>query len=90
MLKEIRSLKDSITQEELECLRSKMATAAMIGAERPGGRMQRLGRLWTMTGAYQPLEDELAKIESITLDSLRELCDRYPIEKCTLGKMIPA
>ncbi len=90
MLKEIRSLKDSITQEELECLRSKMATAAMVGAERPGGRMQRLGRLWTMTGAYQPLEDELAKIESITLDSLRELCDQYPIEKCTLGKMIPA
>jgi len=89
-LKQIRALKDSITQEELECLRSKMATAAMVAAERPGGRMQRLGRLWTMTGEYQPLEDELEKIESITLDSLRSLCDQYPIDKCTLGKMIPA
>lgn len=90
MLKEIRGLKDLITQEELECLRSKMATAAMVGAERPGGRMQRLGRLWTMTGAYQPIEDELERIEAISLDSLRELCDAFPIEQCTLGKMIPA
>lgn len=90
MSSEIRGLKDSITQDELKCLRSKMATAAMVAAERPGDRMQRLGRLWTMTGQYQPLEDELAKIESITLESLRELCDTYPIDTCTLGKMIPA
>ena len=90
MLKEIRGLRDSITQDELACLRSKMATAAMVAAERPGDRMQRLGRLWTMTGKYQPLEDELAKIESITIDDLRDLCDRYPIDQCTLGKMIPA
>lgn len=90
MAREIRALKDSITQDELVCLRSKMATAAMVAAERPGGRMQRLGRLWTMTGQYQPLEDELAKIESITIDDLRDLCDRYPIDRCTLGKMIPA
>ena len=89
MLKEIRGLKDSITQDELVCLRSKMATAAMVAAERPGDRMQRLGRLWTMTGQYQPLEDELAKIESITIDDLRDLCDRYPIDRCTLGKLIP-
>jgi predicted Zn-dependent peptidase len=90
MRKEIRGLKDSITQDELVSLRSKMATAAMVAAERPGDRMQRLGRLWTMTGAYQPLEDEMSKIEAISIDSLRALCDQYPIDNCTLGKMIPA
>jgi predicted Zn-dependent peptidase len=89
MSKEIRGLKDSITHDELVGLRSKMATAAMVAAERPGDRMQRLGRLWTMTGQYLPLEDELAKIESITIEDLRDLCDRYPIDRCTLGKMIP-
>ncbi|MCR9076379.1 MAG: hypothetical protein NXI07_10120, partial [bacterium] len=85
MSNEIRGLKDSITQ-----IWSKMATAAMIAAERPGDRMQRLGRLWTMTGQYMPLEEELDKIESITIDSLRELCDRYSIDRCTLGRIIPA
>lgn len=88
--KEVRSLKDTITQDDLECLRSKMGTAATIGSERPGDRMQRLGRLWTMTGEYQPLEDELAKIESVTIDDLKAVCDQYPIDRCTLGRMIPA
>lgn len=90
MSTEIRGLKDSITQDELVSLRSKMATAAMVAAERPGDRMQRLGRLWTMTGQYMPLEEELNKIESITIESLKELCDQYPIDRCTLGRMIPA
>ena len=89
MSKEIRSLKDTITQDDLECLRSKMGTAATIGSERPGDRMQRLGRLWTMTGQYQPLEDELAKIQAVTIDDLRAVCDAYPIDHCTLGRMIP-
>lgn len=86
---QIRSLRDTITHDDLVCLRSKMATAAMVGSERPGDRMQRLGRLWTMTGRYSPLEEELAKIEAITIDDLREVCDQYPIDRCTLGRMVP-
>jgi predicted Zn-dependent peptidase len=86
---EIRNLKDTITQEDLEGLRSKMATAATIGSERPGDRMQRLGRLWTMTGTYLPLEDELAKIESVTIDDLKAVCDAYPLDRCTLGRLVP-
>jgi len=89
MSKEIRSLKDTITINDLEGLRSKMATAATIGSERPGDRMQRLGRLWTMTGEYLPLEDELAKIGSVTIDDLKAVCDAYPIDRCTLGRLIP-
>jgi len=89
MSNEIRSLKDSITDDDLAGLRSKMATAATIGSERPGDRMQRLGRLWTMTGKYLPLEDELAKIGSVTIDDLKAVCDAYPLDRCTLGRLIP-
>lgn len=89
MSNEIRSLKDTITQEDLAGLRSKMATGATIGSERPGDRMQRLGRLWTMTGEYLPLEAELAKIESVTINDLKAVCDAYPIDRCTLGRLIP-
>jgi len=87
--KEIRSLKDTITEDDLIGLRSKMATAAMIGSERPGDRMQRLGRVWTMTGEYQPLDEELAKIGAVTVDDLKAVCDAYPIDRCTLGRLIP-
>jgi len=87
--KEIRSLKDTITEDDLIGLRSKMATAAMIGSERPGDRMQRLGRVWTMTGEYQPLDEELAKIGAVTVDDLKAVCDAYPIDRCTLGRLLP-
>jgi len=89
MSEEIRSLKDTMTDDDLVGLRSKMATAATIGSERPGDRMQRLGRLWTMTGQYLPLEEELAKIEAVTLDDLKAVCDAYPLDRCTLGRMLP-
>ncbi len=89
ILKEIRSLKDTITEKDLSGLRSKMATAATIGSERPGDRMQRLGRLWTMTGEYLPLEDELAKIEAVTIDDLLAVNDAYPFDRCTLGRLLP-
>ncbi|MEX0876782.1 MAG: pitrilysin family protein [Phycisphaerales bacterium] len=89
MSEQIRGLRDSITHDDLVCLRSKMATGAMVGSERPGDRMQRLGRLWTMTGQYMPLEEELEKIESITIDDLRAVCDQYPIDRCTLGRLVP-
>ena len=86
---EIHSLKDSLSDDDLSGLRSKMATAAVMGSERPNDRMQRLGRLWTMTGTYLPLEDELKKIESVSVDDLKAVADAYPIDRCTLGKLIP-
>lgn len=90
IVKEIRGLRDSLDVSDLEKLRSKMVTASTLGSERPGDRMQRLGRLWTMTGKYLPLEDELAQIASVTIDDLRAVCDAYPLESCTVGKMMPA
>ena len=87
--KEIKALPDGLCEDELAGLRSKMATAATIGSERPSDRMQRLGRLWTMTGSYLPLEDELAKIQAVTINDLKELCSSYPLDRCTLGKLIP-
>lgn len=86
---EIKSLRDSLEESDLEKLRSKMVTSSTLGSERPNDRMQRLGRLWTMTGRYMPLEDELKLISSVTLDDLRSVCDAYPLSNCTLGKMLP-
>ncbi|MBL4592164.1 MAG: insulinase family protein [Phycisphaerales bacterium] len=87
---EIKGLKDSLQESDLEKLRSKMVTASTLGSERPSDRMQRLGRLWTMTGKYMPLEEELALIGLVRVDDLRAICDEFPFDACTLGKMLPA
>lgn len=87
--KEIHGLRDSLDESDLEKLRSKMITSSTLGSERPSDRMQRLGRLWTMTGSYIPLEDELKLISAVTIDDVRAVCDEYPLSSCTLGKLLP-
>lgn len=87
---QIRGLADSVTEDDLERLRSKYATGVTVGGERPADRMQRVGRLWTYLHRHYPLEDELDRINKVRLEDLRELCDAFPLEPSTLGILKPA
>lgn len=87
--RETDSLIDSLTDDDLERLRNKVATGVTLAGERPGGRMQRLGRLWTYLGAYQSLEDELDRINVVTLDDLRAEYEAFPFRPRTIGRIIP-
>ena len=88
--REIAALAGSVTEDDLVRLRSKLATGVTVGSERPGDRMQRLGRLWNSIGEYRPLEDELARINAVTLDDLRSTFEAFPLEPRTLGTLKPA
>ncbi len=87
--REIAQLPDTLTEEDLERVRNKIATAATLSGERPNDRMQRLGRLWTATGGYRTLEQELARIQAVTLDDIRRLCAEFPLDRPTLGRLLP-
>ena len=76
--KELAGLVDSITEDDLVRARSKIATAATLHGELPGGRMRRLGRLWTYTGEYRSLEEELARIDKVSLADLRSIAEAFP------------
>ncbi|MBZ0173557.1 MAG: insulinase family protein, partial [Phycisphaerales bacterium] len=71
---EVRGLADSMTETDLERIRNRVATMATLGGERPGDRMQRIGRQWASLGYHRSLEDELERINAVTLDDLRDLC----------------
>ena len=76
--KEIDGLIDSVTDKDLERLRNKVATGIVLAGERPSGRMQRLGRVWAYLGEYLPLEAELARINAVTLEELRDVWKAFP------------
>lgn len=90
MQRELDSLIDSITPDDLVRLTNKVATGATVGGERPHDRMHRLGRLWTYLERYIPLEDEVDRISSVTLDDLRETHKAFPIRPVTVGRLLPA
>ena len=80
-----------ITEDDLERLRNKTATGVTIGSERPLGRMMRLGRMAMYYGPdeYRTLDEELARIQSVTFDDLRRVYEAYPFKPRTVGRLQP-
>jgi len=87
--REIDSLADSLTEDDLERTRSKFATGITLHGELPAGRMKRLGRMWTYESQYRPLEDELARVNAVTLDELRAVQVAFPLRPIVTGNLTP-
>jgi len=86
---QMASVRDKVQEKDLILLRNKLATAVTLGAERPLDRMHRLGQMWTARAEYRPLEEDLARINSVTMDDIRDLSDTFPLVPKTLGRLTP-
>ncbi len=87
--REVDALVGSLTDDDLQRVRSKIATGATLHGELPSGRMTRLGRMWLTRGEYRSLEDELARINAVTLDDLRAVTNTFPLRPCVTGSLAP-
>jgi len=87
--RDLKNLRDTLCQEDIDRLLNKFVTGATVGGERSHDRMHRLGRQWTYLAEYTPLEEELARISRVTLDELRAVCDEFPIRPITIGRLTP-
>jgi predicted Zn-dependent peptidase len=81
VLRDVRT--DSIRSEELEQARSKMLSRVVRGNERPKGRMQAIGMAWTYQNAYRSVDDDLKAYQEVTLQDVRKVLDRFPIDRVT-------
>jgi predicted Zn-dependent peptidase len=75
--------KNGITAEELNQAKSKVGSRVVRGNERPKGRMQVIGMTWTYLNEYRTVDDELKAFDAVDLKSVREVLERYPINKLT-------
>jgi predicted Zn-dependent peptidase len=73
--------RDGITVEELEQARSKVLSRLVRGSERPKGRLMAVGMNWTYQREYRSVDDELKAFGAVTLDSIRAVLDRYPLDR---------
>ena len=51
--------------------------------------MQRLGRMWTYLESYMTLEEELDRINAVTLKDIREVYEAFPFSPRTFGRLTP-
>lgn len=73
-----------ITAEELEIAKSKIASRLVRRNERPMGRMGAIASAWINNREYDDLDEELARYEAVTEQSIRELLNRFPIDQPTV------
>jgi predicted Zn-dependent peptidase len=72
-----------MTEEELQQAKSKILSRVVRGSERPMGRMQAIGMAWTYLHQYRTVDDDLKAFDAVTLESIREVLDRYPLHQVT-------
>ncbi len=88
ILREVRQ--NGVTDDELRQAKSKIGSRVVRGSERPMGRMQAIGMTWTYLQTYRTVDQELKAFDSVSLKTIREVLDRYPIDRFTtlaLGPM---
>lgn len=88
--RELDSAVRTISEEDLARIRAKAATGVTLAGERPSGRMQRLGRQWMYRAEYTTLEQELERINAVTLSDVRRLLSEFPLHPRTVGRLTPA
>ena len=72
-----------ITDAELQQAKSKIGSRVVRASERPMGRMQAVGMAWTYLKQYRSVDDELKAFDAVSLKSIREVLDRYPVDQFT-------
>jgi predicted Zn-dependent peptidase len=72
-----------IREEELNQARSKVLSRVVRGSERPKGRLMAVGMNWIYQHGYRTVDDELRAFESVTLSAIREVLERYPLDRAT-------
>ena len=86
---ELERVCTAISKKELANARAKIATSVAIAGERPDGRMRRLGSVWLYRGAYASLEEELAQIESLTVEDLLAVARDFPLRPTLRAQVVP-
>ncbi|TWU00070.1 Protease 3 precursor [Botrimarina colliarenosi] len=69
------------TADELSQAKSKIKSRVVLGSERPRSRLFHLGGGWQMRGDYRSLEEELKRLDAVTIDDLMRVAAEHPLDR---------
>jgi len=81
VLEEFHSLKDTVTDRELQRAKNQLKGNIILGLESTSGRMNNIARQEIYYGGYYSPEEVMDEIDSITLQQVKELAERIIMKK---------
>jgi predicted Zn-dependent peptidase len=88
-LKELEKVKADLKDDEVERAKNKIASSIVLQGEVPLGRMRAIGGQWTYNKEYRSLEKDMATLNAVTTDSLRQLMKDFPFDPMTIVSLGP-
>lgn len=77
---ELKGLQDDgVHEDELRRAKDKLISRTVLDGDSAFSRMQELAYTWVAEGQTRSIEDEMARIEAVTLADIRRVLDRYPV-----------
>ncbi len=88
-LKELEKAKTDLKDDEVERAKNKIASSIVLSGEVPIGRMRSIGGQWMYNREYRSLEKDMATLNAVTTESLRQLMVDYPFDPMTIVSLGP-
>ncbi|HEX9037136.1 MAG TPA: pitrilysin family protein [Ktedonobacterales bacterium] len=77
---ELRGLQeDGVQEDELRRAKDKLISRTVLDGDSAFSRMQDLAYTWVAEGAVRSIQDEMNRIEAVTLADVRRALDRFPV-----------
>jgi predicted Zn-dependent peptidase len=89
LLRELARVKEDLGEAEVERAKNKIASQLVLGGELPLGRMRRIGGQWLYNHDHRSLEQDMAILRSLSVDSLKQLMREFPFEPMTIATLGP-
>jgi predicted Zn-dependent peptidase len=70
---------DGVQEDELRRAKDKLISRTVLDGDSAFSRMQDLAFTWVAEGTVRSIQDEMARIEQVTLADVRRTLDRYPV-----------
>jgi predicted Zn-dependent peptidase len=83
-------VKDGLTDEEVQRSKNKIESGTVLQGESPLGRMRGLASRWTYNKEYRSLEEDLAKLESITKEEMSAVATERNFAPMTITTLGPS
>jgi predicted Zn-dependent peptidase len=73
--------RDGLTDGEVSQVKTKLVSRLVRANESTAWRMMALGSSWTYLNRFYDVDEELRAFDAVTTASIREVLDRYPIDR---------
>lgn len=83
-----QTLRDGITQKEIDLARNKIASSLILSDERPSNRLFALGQSWLNRKNYEPLGVVLGRYTAVTADDMLAVAEQTLRRPCATVKVV--